>query len=630
MSSRDKRDQEHFRSNYIEVVERNVPEFYGEKEYQLYGEEKDLSYLVLNSLLNATFQASSYLPLPDNFSAPSSFFKYFNPESKSTRVSPDDFSRFVLKPLGKSISGFRNRQEFEDFLLASALPLTQLNNVDATFAAGFSANVDPDKTTVALVEAELLNRLGWVYILNTSGTQAGLSYDLSTVLYSSLSDSIYFGKEYTELDGVKDIFEYLWRNREDAGFLTDKIDDFLPYPWNQPDSVLSTNVNTSGDLALSSLHTNLKVWISPDEDQASRFNDLLSDSLLGIVQSRRETAGPFSKFLRALSYGIYDVDVLTRDIKDLLDIEECPEEFLEYLANYLGWEFLTDNKDTWRSQLRGAIYAYKAKGTRNSIEYVVGLFVPSSLFSISDSASGLQELYESYLPNLLYYMLKTESPLREKQDIIPILNGWADKLFSLDQSYSSITLNYDPNNYDNTLRFLVDAILEYLHRKHNIITINRKDYRESDFWIAQEATGKTPGYFHRGKLCTIPPWEDSRFYQEASIRDEYLTDISALMVRKKEEFGMGISATVAEDFTNWVLSAIYPSGDPNLAPGFGSNNAFKFFTANPELPINHLAVIERGELDATTVFDYWNSKSSEVHIKMLANDIDFELDEVCR
>lgn len=93
---------------------------------------------------------------------------------------------------------------------------------------------------------------------------------------------------------------------------------------------------------------------------------------------------------------------------------------------------------------------------------------------------------------------------------------------------------------------------------------------------------------------------------------------------------MGISTTVASDFVSWVLSALYPSVDANLAPGYGANSGFKFFTANPELPINYLAVIERGELDATTMFDYWNSKSSEVHIKMLATSIDFELDEVCR
>ena len=189
-----------------------------------------------------------------------------------------------------------------------------------------------------------------------------------------------------------------------------------------------------------------------------------------------------------------------------------------------------------------------------------------------------------------------------------------------------VTLNYDPNNYDNSIRFLVDAILEYLHHKFGLITINQKDYRESEFWTAQ----KNPGYFHRGKLCAIPPWEDSRFYQNVGIREVYLTELSSIMIRNKEEFGLGITSDMATKFTSYVTSSIFPDIDPALAPGFGANNGFKFFTVNPELPINYKEVIQRGEVESTAMFDYWNSKSSEVHIKMDLDDIDFELDEIYR
>ena len=36
--------QQHFKSNYIEVLRRITPEFYLDKEYQLFGEEEDLQY----------------------------------------------------------------------------------------------------------------------------------------------------------------------------------------------------------------------------------------------------------------------------------------------------------------------------------------------------------------------------------------------------------------------------------------------------------------------------------------------------------------------------------------------------------------------------------------------------------
>jgi len=43
--------QAHFKANYIEVIKRIVPEFYAETEYNLYGEEEDLQYRALASIL---------------------------------------------------------------------------------------------------------------------------------------------------------------------------------------------------------------------------------------------------------------------------------------------------------------------------------------------------------------------------------------------------------------------------------------------------------------------------------------------------------------------------------------------------------------------------------------------------
>lgn len=626
-----KNDQKHFRSNYIDIVTRNVPELYGEKEYQIFGEEENLSYIVLKHLFNLAKNTSSVVTASNTFTGASSFYKFYNPENQLTRVTPDRFTDHVLKPLGKSISGFRNKDEFEDFLLASALPHTHLNNVTTSFAAGYSSLVDSEVSTVALVEQKLIDKLGWVYLLNTGGSFASSEFPLSSILLSSLTEDLYYGKTYDELGGVQDLYEYLWRNRHNSNVPQNIGPDFLPYPYNQTSSVLSLDNFASGDGALNSLKTNLKIWLSPEDDNMSYFKDLFDNSLIGAFPTERETAGPFSKFIRALSYGMYDLEVLVRDLPDLLDVEECPPEFLTFLGNYLGWGFISDNKDSWRSQLRNAVHAYKAKGTRNSISYVMGLMIPSGIYTV-DGTSGLQELYESYVPNLLYYLVKTESPItRSNLDYRNIIDGWKDKFENLGSEFTSITLNYDPNNEDNNARFLVDAILEYLHIKYGLIKINGKDYRESDFLVAQKARKQTPGYFHRGRLVAVPPWEDSRFYTNVGIREVYISELSSLMIRDELNFGLGISTSVATDFSNYLIDSTLPTtGDPQADPGFGSNNGFKFFTTTPQLPPNYVEIINRGEMNSASVFDYWSSKSSEIHIKLDLADIDFELDEVFR
>jgi len=46
-------------------------------------------------------------------------------------------------------------------------------------------------------------------------------------------------------------------------------------------------------------------------------------------------------------------------------------------------------------------------------------------------------------------------------------------------------------------------------------------------------------------------------------------------------------------------------------------------TSSLQLPFNYESVIKNGDLDSMSVFDFWNSKSSEVHSKFHASSIDF-------
>ena len=59
--------QEHVKANYIEVIKRIVPDFYDETEYKLYGEEEDLQYRVLASILSTAKSASSIIGKPTTY-----------------------------------------------------------------------------------------------------------------------------------------------------------------------------------------------------------------------------------------------------------------------------------------------------------------------------------------------------------------------------------------------------------------------------------------------------------------------------------------------------------------------------------------------------------------------------------
>ena len=66
--------QEHFKSNYIEVIKRIVPEYYDVTEYNLFGSEEDLQYRVLGSILYAANNVSSLIGAPTTYNLQVSSF----------------------------------------------------------------------------------------------------------------------------------------------------------------------------------------------------------------------------------------------------------------------------------------------------------------------------------------------------------------------------------------------------------------------------------------------------------------------------------------------------------------------------------------------------------------------------
>lgn len=63
---------------------------------------------------------------------------------------------------------------------------------------------------------------------------------------------------------------------------------------------------------------------------------------------------------------------LIETLPSLFDPDECPTQYLPYLANMIGLELdMTDREETWRSQIRSAVVWYKEKGKLDAFNLVL-------------------------------------------------------------------------------------------------------------------------------------------------------------------------------------------------------------------------------------------------------------------
>jgi len=636
-------NQQHHKANYIEVLQRITPEFYADNEYRLFGEEEDLQYRVLARILSTASNTSSLIDAPvtteaSAFSSNLSFVPYYVPFNGLTHCSPSVFEKHVLSPLGKQFGSFRNVSEFSSFVVTSALPNTHMNGVTDEFADRYKNIVNPQVSSVGLVQDELLARLGWAYMLNTSGLISDAdSIAPSSVLVSSLNEKLFYGTNLTTETGVSDLFKWMGLNVQGGGQEWDSVGStYLPAPFSSPSSTLSDNYWASGGQLVSAMDTMVKVWVNEDDPNSLYFRDIVNASLLGLNVSRMENAGPMGKMLKALAYGFYDVKNTVRDIQFLLDIEECPEEFLQYLGRYLGWTFFGDDPAQWRDQLQQAIYLYKAKGTRQALANAVNMLIPSSIYNPNDKTAGLQELYESYFPNLLYYTIKTASPVGKSPQLYKdTVKAWRTSLNASGINNIITNSRFDPNNQDNNVRYLVDYILHYLDYKFDFLQYNSSGggVTNTPVWQGQLSANEVPhkiGFQYRGYTLALPPWEEQRFYQNADLTLPLIRATSAILARPIGNLGLGVDTSAAEAFGRYISSSV--NGDSMTAdgmdePGWGYNLGFKFLTSGLNLPFNYQSIIAEGDLESMSVFDYWNSKASEVHSKFYISSIDGTWDD---
>ena len=612
-----RKDRKYFKHNYIDVIQSLVPNLYEDTDYSIYGSEEDMLYTVLGKIM----KAAEDIKVISNVSSTdaSTIRQLFIARNNLTNIKPFLFEQKILKPLQTSFDAFPNRADFKTFVSSTLLHKIPLNYPTVEFQEGVEEYVDSTVSTLPLTHNYLYQNLSWLYVLNSKGPTNG--FDPSAGVVSAMMD-IYDNKNFTEGDGVSLLFEYLWKNRELASASSL---EYLPPLLGKTDAEVSGLTYASGNQQLDSLKTLVKVWYDHADETSTTLDTYLDLYLTnGSFTPRQVAGGAFQKFLQAVSFGFYDVNTTIEELGDLIDIERCPPQFLQYLASLIGWQLMTGDADRWRAQLRKAVYLYKSKGTKRSLEDAIDLVFPGKKI---DAVKNMNETWECFLPRMIYYLIATESAVLNDPDYdAQTLRGIPTEHFSSD-------------NPDLNYRFATDYVLKALHDNTPSSTYAREggaiyhSGKKFDLTTWEEGNPNFKGFAHRGvNDVPVPPWENDRFYDNTYITSAQLPILEQLLKGKRDAIS-GFAANgggleIPEDYVDSLLDILKKTNytDDSLYT-LNWNDKWKFYTSSMEVPPNLASVIASGEGSKLNLLDYWSSKSSLVFSNIELGNISHKIGE---
>lgn len=605
--------------NYIDIVNRLVPEYYRETDYRLNGSEEDLSLTFLGKLLKAATENDLYFDVSTLSKA--DIARYFVPQGK-TKVSPNTFEGKFLVPYKKKLSDFETKQDFKDFLTSRFLPDTVVNSPTGFFSA-LSGYGFGEFSSLSTVHSYLIQEFGMFYFMNDpSLSGASSDKNASSIVADYVANGIFAGEELSDQEAVNALFRFFWENRETSTYY--KL--FFPSVFASSTSELSSNEYFSGTQMFDAIKVHLETWTDNRLKDTTFYNDSLEALLggYGTFPKKLRDAGAFQRFLKAISLGIADINLIIEEINDLLSIDECPEKFLELLANNIGWKFLTGSYDRWRAQLFNAVLVYKTKGSKVGLDALCKLVFPTDVFY----ASSLVECWESYVPKLLYYLIKTESFVsQDSLEFTPWSEVFAGAL------PEGIKFNQAPENFENgkdlNYRFLVDAILQKFDNEFKAIEIGGKHYKELPMWTQ---TGGV-GFYHRNDnkerdslfIVEVPPWEKYGFYKEVFFDRERIDFLCNVLSGSRHEFGFEVDSAIVASFKTLLETALASYFNTQNSPVYSENNKFRFFTEQRQLPPNYARLVTEVNTNTLSDFDVWNTKGSFLFANFNSSSIDYTL-----
>jgi hypothetical protein len=456
--------RKYFKTNLIDLIELITPEVYKSEDVTLSGTEINPISQVINSHLLVADNISSVLSLSSVANSQTSSLgtingisQYFVKQNELTKINPYLLESKILIPLGTSIANYDTSADFNTYLSATLLPMiipstsTQVDPIQANITTLSALTGDVNASSV---HNYLVDTLGWFYFLNTSA-DGGLTYSPSSFVLDSLN-SVYLGKDLETVDGVKGFTEYLWRNYTACSFGGYIPEDFVS---GTADSIVDTSAGlvatyTSGTQRLEALKTMIDVVYSPLYIDQQDFTvrdafDSYIDSTLSLVD--RTSKGPHRKFSNILGFSLTDMQDEIENISLIYDIENVKEEHLQYIADLIGFRLRGNSSSKWRHQLRLALDLYKQSGTIAAIQAAINALIVDSVFDVSGS---VQELWESYIPHLIWYSLGTESPLFHN------LNTWTPALAA-----EAGVFSYSTSSLEENLRIVTDSILLDMYKE---------------------------------------------------------------------------------------------------------------------------------------------------------------------
>ena len=583
-----------YKRNYKDALDYIIPEVYFTQDLTLSGTQPDTIDSIVNSHINFCVNQPTILNISavgdfSSINEVSSIARWFIPQYNINNLTAKEFEIQVLHPLGICMGevngttctyyGCPDNECNNNF---SGVPYTNIvnvfkdtlfpkiilnsNSLESTTASAFS-------TTASGTHEYLINRLGWVYFLNTSS--AG---DASSYIASSLADMYVSSTNFSVKDGIKGLSYYIYNNWSS---LSSTYPEIFP-----SDYTSGTTTYVSGTQPLDRVNTLIDVIYS--EQYSSKNDTHISDAFENYVTnstllSGRERAGAFSKFIKGVSYSLFDTRDDVERLESLYDIENCPPKLLKYVADLIGWNLKGTNPEGWRRQLRFATALYKQRGTKSGLYNALTTVLPG----MELEESSISEFYESYVPYLAYYLLNTDSSLFKS------LSTWTQEEAS---KYTGG--EYDPSNLDNNIRIVIDHMMlkavkefpELFYVKNFKFDLNNPDFV----------------FFYRGRSFSVPPWEEEKFYMDCDVTSPLVQFI------KNELICLGVSYEHATNFYNYVLDNI---SHANLDTRF-YNNGLLFFTSSINLPPNESTILDNYEVDKYEYLPLWNAKSSHFNISV--------------
>ena len=571
--------QKLYKRTYFDNISKVIPKVYFEKDFSLSGNQRTLYDELINSHINFCMRNRYILSISatPNFSDiddASSILKWFIADNNLTDITSRDLELKFFQPLGYITNNYTTSASFKSFLENTVLPKITLNS--SSLAIDTSSVF---ASTASGTHEYLINLLGWGYFLNTSGSTTS-SYSPSSFVSEALTDLYFNDGIFDTLKGVQGVSKYIWNDWKDLSAMGAGTFAIMLPPLLRPGG----DTYTSGTQTRDMLDTLVSIVYSNQyaNEEDTYVEDAFTDYIdNGSFLTGEEQAGAFSKFIKAFSYSFYDTNNDVTKLTSLLDIEKCPDNLLPYLGDLIGWRVYGSSPSAWRRQIRNAVNLYKQKGTKEGLYNAITTVLPNTSFQLS----AISEFYESYVPNLIYYLLKTETTVFDS------FTTWTQSMGSM---YAGG--DYDPSYMDVNVRYVIDNMLlravqlfpELFYVKNFKFDLSNPEFM----------------FNYRGRWIPLPPWEEEKFYKDCDMSDE----LAAFF--EKELVCLGVPQDLAASFRSYIESnTIRGSIDPKFY-----NNGFFFLTPSSNQPPNRDSVIDNFEVDKYDYFPLWNGKSSHFDV----------------